>query len=104
MSPGDDNEQDLMASGLKYLDTIVSFWKIIPEYGERELLCLGALSGFSLIYTTITCHDSLLKSNNTVICTGSSYFDDIYMNFIIEGKKDFQKDTHFILLIVSNFS
>ena len=93
-----------MDSDLKYLDTIVSFWKIIPEDGERELLCLGALIGFSLIYTTITCHDSLIKSNNTVICTGISYFDDIDMNFIIEGTEEFQKNTYFILLTVSSLS
>ena len=101
MSPGEDNDQNLMVSDDKYLNTIVSFWKKIPEGGNRELLCLGALSGSSIIFMKKTCHELLRESNNMVICTGSSYFDDFDMNFIINSTIDFYRDTHFILLLVS---
>ena len=102
MSPGEDNYEKLMVSDDKYLNTIASFWELIPEKGKRELLCLGALSGLNVIFMTKICHDSLKKSNNTVICTGSSYFDDLYMHFIIEGTQELQANSKFIILIVSS--
>ena len=101
MSPGEDNDQNLMVSDDKYLSTIVSFWEKIPEGGKRVLLCLGALSGSSMIFIKKTCHELLKESNNMVICTGSSYFDDFDMHFIIKGTIDFVGNTHFILLLVS---
>ena len=101
MSPGEDNDRDVMVSDDKYLSTIVSFWEKIPEGGKRVLLCLGALIGSSIIFVKKTCHELLEESNNMVICTGSSYFDDFDMNFIINGTIDFYTDTHFILLLVS---
>ena len=90
-----------MISDDKYLNTIVSFWKIIPKEGKRELLCLGALIGSNLVFITNKCHDFLNKSNNTIICTGSSYFDDIYMHFIIEASQELHKHSQFIILVVS---
>ena len=102
MSRGKDDGMDLVVSDDKYLNTIVSFWKIIPEQGKRVLLCLGALIGLNLIFITKTCLDSLREINNIVICTGISYFDDFDMNFITEDTKEFYGDTHFIVLIVSN--
>ena len=102
MSRGKDEGKDLVVSDDKYLNTIISFWKIIPGQGKRVLLCLGALSGSNLIFIIKTCYDSLRETNNIVICTGSSYFDDFDMNFIIEDTKEFYQDTHFIVLIVSS--
>ena len=101
MSPGEDNDRDVMVSDDKYLDTIVSLWQKIPEEGKQELLCLGALIGSSIIFIKKTCHELLKESNNMVICTGSSYFDDFDMKFIIKDAIDFFRDTHFILLLVS---
>ena len=103
MFSGEGNEQDLMVSDDKYLDTIVSFWRILED-DERELLCLGALSGFSLLYTTLKCHQTVKESNNIIIRTGSSYFDDIDISFILQGAIELPKGTNFILSIVSNSS
>ena len=102
ISLGEDNNQYSMLSDDKYLNIIVSFWEINPEDKERKLLCLGASIELNWIFVDEKCHGYLEESNNTVICTGSSYFDDIYMNFIIEGLLELKKCSHFIILVVSS--
>ena len=102
MSPGADNDLDFMTSDDQYLNFIVSFWKINSDVGERKLLCLGALIASNWIFVTKTCYNILRESKRTVICTGSSYFDDIDINFIIKSIIEFPKISKFIILVVSS--
>ena len=103
MPSGADNNRNLTASDEQYLDVIVSFWKIISEKDEREFLCIGALIASNWIFVTKKCRDILRESGRTVICTGSSYFDDIDINFITSSTIEFPKKSKFIVLIVSTF-
>ena len=103
MPPGADDNQNLMVSDDQYLNVIVFFWEIIYEENKRELLCHGALIASNLILTTKACHEIILKSNNTVLSTGSSYFDDTDIDFIIKRILKFAIKSKFVLLIVSSF-